>query len=69
MVKAIRAPEIMPGMISWMTTFVERLKRRAAEVERGFFQVRVHLLELRHDVQDDIREIERDVRDEKRPET
>ncbi len=22
MVKAIRAPEIMPGMISWMTTFV-----------------------------------------------
>ena len=46
----------------------ERLERRAAEVERGLDQILVHLLELRHDVQNDIGEIERDMRDEKRPE-
>ena len=47
----------------------ERLERRAAEVERGLDQILVHLLELRHDVQNDIRKIERDVRNEKRPES
>ena len=46
----------------------ERLKRRAAEIQRGLDQILVHLLELRHDVQDDVGEIERDVRDKQRPE-
>ena len=46
----------------------ECLRRRAAEIQRGLDQILVHLLELRHDVQNDIGEIERDVRDEQRPE-
>ena len=46
----------------------EGLHRRAAEIQRGLDQILVHLLELRHDVQDDVGEIERDMRDKKRPE-
>ena len=66
-VKAISAPEMMPGMISWMTTLVNACGR-AAEVQSGLDEVLVHLLELRHDVQDDVGEVERDVGDEQRPE-
>ena len=44
----------------------EELGLSVPEIERGVEQVRVELSELRHHGQNDIRQIERDVRDEKR---
>ena len=34
----------------------ERLKRRAAEIQRRLFEVWIHLLELRHDVENHVGE-------------
>ena len=58
----------MPGRDLVDRDLEEGLNGRAAEVERGLGEVGIHLRELRHDVQDDIGQVERDVRDEQRPE-
>ena len=46
----------------------KRTHRRAAEIHRGLGQRAVHLLQLRQHLHDDIRQAERDVRREHRPE-
>ena len=46
----------------------KRTYRRAAEIHRGLGQRAVHLLQLRQHLHDDIRQAERDVRREHRPE-